>query len=214
MSVDARGIVIFGDVVRSRRRLGTARWLESLCAELDAAYGDRRLAAFEFTQGDEMQGLLRLAADPFDAVMRGALRPRDVAPEMRWAVAAGTVEPGRGSATRRTGPAFIDARVTIELARRRRETLLVKTGDAETDALLDGTAPVLGSMLVRLTDRQRLIARLALVDGLRQSDIADRLVVTRATVSVAFRRADVRSLERLLMTTRALWASGLGRAQA
>lgn len=208
------GVVVVGDVVKSRRHAGTGRWLERLCADLDAAYDGQLMGSFDFTQGDELQGLLQPSADPFVAVLCGALEPSSVAPRMRWAAVAGQVEPGRGPATRRSGSAFVDARVTIELARRRRETLLVRTGDPATDTLLEGTAPVLGSMLVRLTDRQRVMARLALVDGLRQSDIADRLRVTRATVSVAFARADVRSLARLLSAVRALWAAGVEKAQA
>jgi transcriptional regulator len=66
-------------------------------------------------------------------------------------------------------------------------------------------------MLRRLTDRQREVARLGLLDGLRQSEIADRLEVARATVSVAEKRADVRSLERLLRAVRLIWSEGLMR---
>jgi DNA-binding CsgD family transcriptional regulator len=205
-------VVLFGDVVRSRRRpIGASEWLESLAAELDDKYGDQAMARFEFTQGDELQGLLRPDADPFTAVLSATLRTSAEAPAMRWAVVAGPVLPGRGPATRRTGPAFVTARVTIELARKQRDTLLVLTGDAYADGLLAGTAPVLGSMLRRLTDRQREVARLGLLDGLRQSEIADRLEVARATVSVAERRADVRSLERLLAAVRRIWSEGLMR---
>jgi DNA-binding CsgD family transcriptional regulator len=210
-----RGIVLFGDVVRSRRlgALGPA-WLERLCRELDARYGDRRAAPFEFTQGDEIQGLLRPDADPFEAVLVSLCRPRSEAPPMRWAIAFGEVDAGHGPATRRTGPAFLLARETIELARSQRDTLLVMSGDEASDRLLEGTAPVLGSLMVRLTDRQRTIASMALVEGLRQADIAARLGVRRATVSVAFARADVRSLTRLLATARELWATGVARGLA
>lgn len=206
------GVVIFGDVVRSRRRAtGTAEWLEAASAELDRAYGESALARFEFTQGDELQGLLRPDADPLLAILSCSLRPAAEAPRMRWAIVAGEVMPGRGPATRRTGPAFVTARETIELARRQRDTLLMLTGDPHADGLLAGTAPVLGSLLERLTDRQREVARLNLLDGLRQSEIAGRLGVARATVSVAFTRADVGSLARLLGAVRRLWAEGLGR---
>ena len=204
------GIVLFGDVVRSRRwPAATAGWLERLCVELDAMYSGTQLAGFEFTQGDEIQGLLSPEADPFRAVLSAVLRPSDEAPEMRWVVVIGEVEPGHGPATRRTGAAFLLARETIELARRQRDTLLVRTGDPSADTLLEGTAPVLGALLVRLTDRQREIARLALEDGLRQSDIAERFGIRRATVSVAFTRADVRSLARLLGAVRSVWADGV-----
>ena len=68
------GIVLFGDVVASRGVPRSADWLRSLREELDAAYGDERLAPFEFTQGDELQGLLAPAADPFEAAVRAATR--------------------------------------------------------------------------------------------------------------------------------------------
>ena len=124
---------------------------------------------------------------------------------MRWAIAFGEVDPA-GSATRRTGPpAFLEARTTLELARRQRD-LSAWSGEPGTDGLLDGAAPVIGGHIERLTDRQRSIASMALVDGLRQADIAAPLGVSRATVSVAFARADVRCLSRLLTTVRRLWA--------
>ena len=205
-----RGIVLFGDVVRSREWPGpTAAWLEQLCRELDTEYADEQLAGFEFTQGDEIQGLLDPLADPFRAIVSAALRPSEEVPEMRWAIVAGEVEPGHGPATRRSGPAFVKARETIELARHQRDTLLVHSGDDPTDAILEGTAPVLGTMMVHLRDRQRVIARLALYEKLRQSEVADRLGIRRATISVAFTRADVRSLERLLGAVRTLWAQGM-----
>lgn len=203
------GIVLFGDVVRSRQRQDTTAWLERLSERLDALYRGSLLAAFDFTQGDELQGLLRLDADPFQAALTAMLAMGEDVPDMRWVVAAGAIDPGRGPATRRNGPAFLVARALIEEARRRRDTLIVRTGDPETDTLLDDTAPVLASLIERLTRRQRKVAHLALVEGLRQSVIAERLGVRRATVSVSFTRGDVRSLSRLLEAVRKLWATGL-----
>jgi hypothetical protein len=215
---DRRGVVIFGDVVRSRQRSAAATaWLERLCGLLDRTYGEHRLAPFDFTQGDELQGLMDLSADPFIAVMEGSLRPHAgeaAAPRMRWVAVSGEVDPGRGPATRRTGPAFILARETLEEAVRSRDGLLCRTGDPRADALLDGTAPVLAAMIDGMTDRQREVARLALVEGLRQSDIAERLGVARATVSVSFARGDVRNLGRLLDAVRAIWAEGVAAAAA
>jgi hypothetical protein len=208
-----RAIVVFGDVVASRRETAaSSAWLERLCALLDGKYGSQRLAPFEFTQGDELQGLLDVSADPFLAVLEATLRPHagpDGVPRMRWVAVCGEVDPGRGPATRRTGPAFIVARETLEEASRSRDGLICRTGDARADALLGGTAPVLAAMIERMTDRQREVARLALVEGLRQSDIAERLGVARATVSVSFARGDVRNLGRLLGAVRAIWAEGV-----
>jgi len=58
-------------------------------------------------------------------------------------------------------------------------------------------APLLGELLTDLTERQRVIAWLVLVDGLRRSEAAERLRVSRATVSVAAERAHLRSIGEL-----------------
>jgi DNA-binding CsgD family transcriptional regulator len=191
------GIVIFGDVVRSRRDApGSTTWLRALAAELrEAIPPPDRLADFEFTQGDELQGLLAPGVDPFPAILRAALHP-DRRP-MRWVVVAGKVDAGRGPATQRTGPAFLRARERLVEATARRDGLLVESGSAATDALLDDVAPLLAELLGDLTARQRVVARLLLVEGLRRSEAAARLNVSRATVSVAAERAHVRSIGRL-----------------
>ena len=57
-------LVLFGVVIGSRKdRVGSTAWLRDLVPELDDAYGDQRLAPFDFTQGDELQGLLVAEAD-------------------------------------------------------------------------------------------------------------------------------------------------------
>jgi DNA-directed RNA polymerase specialized sigma24 family protein len=116
---------------------------------------------------------------------------------MRWVAVAGEVDPGRGPATQRTGPAFLRARGRLTEAAARRDGLLVESGHPPTDALLDDVAPLLAELIGDLTARQRVVARLLLVDGLRQSEAAVRLDVSRATVSVAADRAHVRSIGRL-----------------
>src|SRR5688572_4078431 len=131
-------LVVFGDVVDSRLDgPASARWLRQLAGELDDAYADERRAPFGFTQGDEIQGLLRPGADPLAAVLRATLQVESEGgpptPTMRWAIAAGEIEPGEGPATQRTGPAFLAARELIEHARRRRDLLVVRTGDAAVD---------------------------------------------------------------------------------
>jgi hypothetical protein len=202
------GVVLFGDVIRSRRDAPAATdWLRKLSAELNATYpaGDR-LAPFEFTQGDELQGLIAPGANPLTAILRAALhlgsRP------MRWVVVAGEVDAGRGPATQRSGPAFIVARDRLGEATARREHVAVVSGDPSTDVVLDGLAPLLGELLEDLTTRQREIGWLLLVEGLRRSDAAERLGVSRATVSVAADRAHLRSIGELARVLQIL----LGRA--
>ena len=195
------GLVLFGDIVESRRdSVGSTAWLRELVGDLDQAYGDRRCAPFGFTRGDELQGLLVADADPLAAVLRAALSPG--ARKMRWVVVRGEVDPdpneGRAPATERTGAAFAIARQTMAAARSGHERLVIVTGESAVDRLLADLAPALVDLLDGLTERQRTVVRLALIDELRQSEVADRLQIRRATVSVAFSRARVRSLARLV----------------
>ena len=201
------GTVLFGDVVASRRDPGSTAWLRALCGDLDAAYPRaERLAPFAFTQGDEVQGLLAPGVDPFGAVLRAALEPD--ARTLRWAVVAGEVDPGTGPATERNGVAFVVAREAIARARAHREGLVVITGDAETDGRLADLGPLLAALLADLTDRQREVARLIILDDLRRSEAADHLNVSRATVSVIADRARVRHLQGLARVLSSLFAEG------
>jgi len=204
------GLVLFGDVVGSRRdSLGSTAWLRELVAELDAAYGTDRLAPFGFTQGDELQGLLAPPADPLAAVLRAALGP--AGRRMRWAFVTGPVDEdatGIAPATERTGPAFVAARDAIGEARAGHERLVIRTGRPDVDSLLADFAPALMDMLDGLTERQRTVARMALLEDLRQSEVADRLHVRRATISVSFNRARVRPLQGLVAGIRRIYSEG------
>lgn len=210
---DLVGLVLFGDVVGSRHdSVASTAWLRDLVAELDAAYGDERLAPFGFTQGDELQGLLAPRADPLTAVLHAALSPGGR--RMRWVAVRGETDAdlteGKAPATERAGAAFVAARKAIDAARTSHERLVILTGQPDVDALLDDLAPALIDMLDGLTERQRIVARLALIEDLRQSDVADRLKVRRATVSVSFSRARVRPLGRLVAGMRRIYSSCAG----
>jgi DNA-binding CsgD family transcriptional regulator len=208
------GIVIFGDVVRSRRdSTGSTDWLRMLSAELEEAFSPAdRLADFQFTQGDELQGLLAPGADPFPAILRAGLHPE--ARPMRWVVVVGAIDHGRGPATQRTGPAFLRARERLGQAAAQRLGLVAESGHPPTDALLDDIAPLLADLIGDLTDRQRVVARLLLIEGLRRSEAAARLNVSRATVSVAADRAHVRSIGRLARALGRMLADGAATAAA
>ena len=142
-----------------------------------------------------MQGLLSPDADPLVAVLRAALGPSSR--PIRWACVWGGVDQGEGPATQRTGQAFLAAREEIVAARSARERLVIRTGNPGADRLLEGMTPALADLLDGLTDHQRVVAGLALLDGMRQAEVAERLGIRRATVSVAFSRARVNSIGRL-----------------
>lgn len=204
------GVVVFGDVIASRRLAGgVSADLRSLARELDVALEGERLARFGFTQGDELQGLLDIAASPFRAIVLAALRPVRIG--LRWAVAAGPIDPGDGPATERTGDAFLRAREALTRARARRDGLVAVSGDPEADALLADLAPLLAVLLEGLSDRQREVARLLLVDGLRQAEAADRLGVSRATVSVLADRGRIREVDRLARALGTIFGRGVAR---
>ncbi|MEO5966322.1 MAG: hypothetical protein ABIR11_12715 [Candidatus Limnocylindrales bacterium] len=206
------GTVLFGDVVDSRRDPGSSAWLRSLRVDLDAAYPrGQRLAGFGFTQGDEVQGLLATGVDPFRAIVRTALLPD--ARTLRWAIVAGPIEPGSGPATERTGPAFRAAREALARAKSGRIALVAISGDPEADSLLGDLAPLLGSLLADLTARQREIAHLILVDELRRAEAAERLHVSRATVSVIADRGRIRHLGGLARALATVFLEGAARAQ-
>ena len=210
MTARSAGTVLFGDVVDSRRDPGSSDWLRALCAELERAYPRAdRLAAFAFTQGDEVQGLLAPGVDPFRAVLHAALQPD--ARSLRWAIVAGDIDPGTGPATERNGDAFLVAREAIARAKAHREGLVAISGDPVADGLLADTGPLLAALLADLTSRQREVARLMIIDDLRQSQAAEHLGVSRATVSVIADRARVRHLQGLGRTLASIFAEGVRR---
>jgi DNA-binding CsgD family transcriptional regulator len=200
-------IVLFGDVVRSRRDPeGSSAWLRTLCGALEVAYApEERVASFGFTQGDELQGLLVPTADPFRAVLLGALH-EDARP-MRWSIALGEVVPGSGPAIERAGPAFLRARDGLTAAKLHRDGLVARTGEPGADRLLGDLGPLLAELLAQLTPSQTRIARLMLLEDLRQADVADALGVSRATVSVAHARGHIRSIDRLLDALRGIMSA-------
>ncbi len=206
-------ICLVGDVVGSRRgALAATEWLtrlrdrwESMCPE--------RLAPFEFTQGDEIQGLLPVDADALRLVLDAALRPHagpSGIPRMRWVLAIGGVDPGHGPTTQRTGDAFLVARGLMTRIHHDRDVLACATGDRPTDRLLAGVAPVLGSIIERMTDRQREALHLRSIEGLTQEGIAARLGISQSAVSGHLSRAGARDVARLAEAVRLLLATGIG----
>ena len=132
---ESRGVVLFGDVVALAARPASRDRLagHALSSALDDIYGSQRLAAFEFTQGDEIQGLLAPGcrsvpggpARRRSGRTRGAARHPGCAGWPCWApwTPVGDRPP--------TGPgdAFLRARALLEQARDDRDGLLCRTGD-------------------------------------------------------------------------------------
>jgi DNA-binding CsgD family transcriptional regulator len=209
---EASGIVLLAAVASTRRsKVDPAAWLRDLAADLDRAYGEHKLAAFEPRGTDELQGLLAPDADPLMAVLRAGLTPAAV--PMRWLAVRGAVEradegaAGETSGARPAQATLAATRAAMDEARLGHQRLVLRTGVEATDTLLADLAPVLADLLIGLTPRQQTVARLALLDGLRQSEVAARLGVRRATISVSFSRARVHSLQRQADAIRRLFAA-------
>ena len=190
--------MIFGDVVRSRR---DATGCDGLAADAGGGPRRRRIPpadrlrrssspratssracwrrAIDPTRGDPAGGAPSRA--PADALGRrgGRRRPRQ---RPGHAAERRGVHRARASGWPRQRPAGTARVVSGDPADRRAARRRSRRSSAE---LLDD-----------LTDRQRVIARLILVEGLRRSEAAERLGVSRATVSVAADRAHVRSIGR------------------
>jgi hypothetical protein len=212
MNSPALATVVVADVVDSRAAMsGSTAWLRALTADLDERYRDARIAPFGFTQGDELQGLLAVDADPLVGFLVASLHPERR--RMRWAIAAGEVEPGEGPATERTGAAFIEARRAITGARKDRLGLVMSSGSGDSDALLADVTPVLAELLEDLSPLQRSIGRLMLVDGRRQAEVAEALGVARPTVSVAHARGRLHSIARLVRASKAIFTAGVATRQ-
>jgi DNA-binding CsgD family transcriptional regulator len=117
---------------------------------------------------------------PLDAVLVSCLGRalERAATRVRWGIGTGGDE---ASAAQQAAEA-------LERARAHGATLGFATGDAWRDAMLADLGLALVALLDDLTPRQAEIAGLMLVDGARQAEVADRLGVSRATVSVAVAR--------------------------
>lgn len=208
------GIAFIGEAIGSPAEPAVATgWLPAFATSLDHSLAGSLIAPVRLGSTDEVHGLLRSDADPLRTVMLAGLS--QAAPPMRWAVIAGRVKGGTRfcAGPVRTGrpdpPALAAARAAVRSLRGSRDRLVIRSGDPGADALLDDLAPVLGGLLADLSDRQRHVARLALVEGLRQAEIAHRLGVSRATVSVMSGRGRIQSLERLARAVRSEFARGV-----
>jgi DNA-directed RNA polymerase specialized sigma24 family protein len=147
--------------------------------------------------------LLVPGGQPFRIVLLAGLQAG--LPPLRWAIVGGRPGRMRGSGL---DPAA-DAIGLLASAAARRERIAALVGDQPTDTLLADLAPAFAALLADLTDRQREVGRLLLIDGLRRSEIAARLGISRPTVSVMVDRARLNELEGLARGLDRILASAL-----
>jgi SatD family (SatD) len=180
-------IALIGDIVASRQldprqRTALQRRLEQLLDAMNRQYRDALAAKFLLTLGDEFQGVLTRGDVVPDIVwqLETGLRQIDV----RIAIGLGTLNPPfKDVALGMDGPAFHQAREAIELSRKRRLKGGVFAGFGDDDPVLNGFARILRYVREGFTERQLDTAAL-LRGGIRQTEVADRLGVTRQMVNV------------------------------
>jgi DNA-binding CsgD family transcriptional regulator len=178
--------------------------LATLCADLNRAFAGGVLVPFELDAG-RLVGVLDPGVDALRAVLVASVGGGPV--RVRWGIAQGALEAGGGDLADRARTPIAAADEAIGVGRARRDHLIVRTAVEGADRLLDGIAPLLVDLLDDLSDRQRIVARLILLDGLRQADVADELEVSRATVSVMVGRGRIRAVDRLGGAIRAVMAA-------
>lgn len=110
----------------------------------------------------------------------------------RWAVIAGSSGPA--------GETVGVAREALAGSARPGFRIAVRTGDPGRDRMIGGLVPSLAALLGNLTDRQRLVAGLLLVERRRRAEIATILGISRPTVSVMVERAHLPEIDALVVT--------------
>lgn len=159
---------------RSSRR-GPDR-VEALLEELTAV--PDLVRPFERTAGDEVQGVV---ADPA-LVVDLALR---LARSRHWSVGvgAGAVRSPLPPSTRAgAGPAFEHARDAVQRAKRSDPHLAVSGDDPTAAAHAEAVLRLLGDLVQRRTDLGWAVVD-RLKDGCTQTDLADRLGISKQAVS-------------------------------
>lgn len=180
-------VAVIGDIVRSRglpprARADVQQDLADLLATFNAGFADAIAASFLITTGDEFQGLLSDATVIADLLWAARLHLDGVT--LRYGFGHGPLHtPLKPEAIGMDGPAFHHARTAILAAKKEgwHSGVFEGFGDRE-DIILNGIARLLGRHLDGMTTRQLRVADLTR-DGLDQSQIADRLGVTRQAVS-------------------------------
>jgi DNA-directed RNA polymerase specialized sigma24 family protein len=148
------------------------------------------------TDGGRLRVLAGPDDQPFRLILVAGLQP--AMPPLRWGVAV--VETADPAA------AAVEA---LEAGEHARQPITTFTGDTLADTVLADLTPGFAALLAGLTDRQREVGRLLLVDGLRRSEVATALGISRPTVSVMVDRARLRELDRFTRALDALLLTGL-----
>jgi DNA-binding CsgD family transcriptional regulator len=180
-------IAVIADMVKSRdipssERAKLQERFTNLIEDLNKKYHRLLLSRFVITLGDEFQGLL-LSASPLPDILWD-LESDFSDRELRVGVGFGVLHtPAHRYAMNVDGPVLHNARAAITKAREKSALGGVFFGFGEVlDPILNGLARILWFHRSRFTAQQRKTIEL-LRQGLSQSEIAERLKVSRQAIS-------------------------------
>ena len=180
-------LAVIADMVKSREVPSTQRApvqqrFKSLIDDLNKKYHRNLLSRFVITLGDEFQGLL-VSATPLPDIFWD-LENKFSDRELRVGVGFGVLHtPAPRYAINVDGPALHNARQAISSAKEKLALGVVFFGFGKAlDQILNGVARILWFHRSRLTTQQHKTIDL-LRQGLSQSEVAERLTVSRQAIS-------------------------------
>ena len=180
--------VITADLVESRQivdRANAQERLSRIVKTLNAKLAQALVAPFMVTLGDEIQGMLGDVRETQAAVagIHGVFHPREIS----IGIGVGPIATKLARrVTEMDGPAFLNSRTALEIAKKKRLEVVVQTGDVRADDILNAVYSLVVGIKARWTKTQwqrvNLYRELETVEG-----VARRLGVTKQSVSKSLR---------------------------
>jgi hypothetical protein len=179
-------LAVIADMVKSRelssaKRAVVQKHFQELVATLNREYRNSLASKFAITLGDEFQGLLTTSTVIPDLIWQSEEKFPDR--QLRVGIGIGSLDtPLQEYAINIDGPALHTARDAIEAAKKSNLLGGVFAGMGSLGEVLNGIARMLWFHRSNWTTAQRTIANL-LRDGMMQSEVAERLGISRQVVS-------------------------------
>lgn len=157
-------VVVIGDMVRSRRlpRARRARiqgQLEKLFLQINRNHKKSVVTPFQFTAGDEFQGVLKTAFDLFPVIHR--IRDTTSPVSVRFGIGIGSITTAISKQPQAMdGPAFHRARDALERAQEFIGQICLSSGKREEDEVVNAWLDVLSFIRSTWSERRREIIRL------------------------------------------------------
>lgn len=157
-------VVLIGDLVRSRRlgreeRARIQAQLKTTFAQVNRDYKESICARFQFTGGDEFQGVLRGAGRVFEVMQRA--RDAVVPVSVRFGIGIGEISTSLSNQPQAMdGPAFHRAREALEHSQEFLAQACVNSGQRERDEMVNAWLDSLSFIRSGWSDRAREVIQL------------------------------------------------------